>query len=166
MRCFIACFVEDGTVELMRLGGQITGVRPVAAENLHATLRFLGEIDEAQVPRINQLVTHLQGTRIITPVCRLDGFPERRRARVVVARLGDETPLHSWANELAETLGEPDRPFVAHVTLGRSRKGTSIPHRADLAGFEITLSAPAFYESVGGSSIVYRTVEHRAGRPI
>ena len=80
--------------------------------------------------------------------------------RVVVARLGAETGLDTWAHRLAETLGEPDKPFVAHVTLGRSRGGTSIPQASSPAGFEIMLSTPALYESVpDASGVTYRRID-------
>lgn len=152
MRCFIACFVDNDAVELAHRCPRINGVRWLAPENLHATLRFLGEIDELQVRQINKLILTLKGTSVATTVSGLDGFPRRRRARVVVARLAAAPLLETWARRLAETLGEPDRPFVPHVTLGRSRGGAPTPDAPSLTGFGIVLSAPALYESVLGSS--------------
>ncbi len=152
MRCFIACFVDNDAVELAHRCPRVNGVRWLPPENLHATLRFLGEIDELQVTEINKLILTLKGTPVATTVSCLDGFPQRGRARVVVARLAAAPLLETWAGKLAETLGEPDKPFVPHVTLGRSRRGASIPDAPSLTGFGIMLSAPALYESVLGSS--------------
>ena len=160
MRCFIACFVEGNAVEFASRCPHIDGVRWLPPENLHATLRFLGEIDEAQVGRVNRLIGTLEATTISTTVSSLDGFPRKRRAHVVVARLAAVPLLKTWADKLAETLGAPDKPFVAHVTLGRSRKATSVPNAPALMEFPVKLSAPALYESVLSSSgASYRKVD-------
>ncbi len=152
MRCFIACFLDDNAIELARRCPHIKGVRWLPPQNLHATLRFLGEMDEVRVTQIMRLIATLNGTPVRTTVSRLDGFPRRRRARVVVAQLEAATLLETWASRLVESLGEPDKPFAPHVTLGRSRGGATIPDAPSLAGFGIRLSAPALYESVLSSS--------------
>ena len=152
MRCFIACFVDNDALELAHRCPRVNGVRWLVPENLHVTLRFLGEIDGLRVTQINKLILTLKGTPVATTVSCLDGFPQRRRARVVVARLVAAPLLETWTRKLAETLGEPDKPFVPHVTLGRSRRGASIPDAPSLTGYGIMLSAPALYESVLGSA--------------
>ena len=152
MRCFVACFVDEDAAGLVCRCPRVNGVRWLPPENLHATLRFLGEIDELQVARVIRLITALKGTPVTTRVSCLDGFPQRRRARAVVARLAATPELETWAQKLSQTLGEPDKPFVPHVTVGRSRGRASIPEAPSLVGFPIILSAPALYVSLRGSS--------------
>ena len=51
----------------------------------------------------------------------VDGFPNRRRARVVVVRIDSDGVLEELARRLPGSPGDADR-FRAHVTLGRARR--------------------------------------------
>lgn len=111
--------------ERMRQAG--ARLRWVAPEQLHVTLRFLGEIPLAQVARAT--VAAREAAAAVEPFeIRLAGlgvFPGPRRPQVVWAgtREGAEA-LEGLASALAAALrrhGFPDdpRPFRPHVTLAR-----------------------------------------------
>lgn len=105
----------------------MTDARWVPAENLHATLAFLGEMpDPAAV--CEAVAAGVRG--LPRAHLRLEGlgaFPSTRRARVIWAGLsGDVGTLSDAAARVAKALRplghhpEP-RPFAAHVTLARLR---------------------------------------------
>jgi 2'-5' RNA ligase len=109
-------------------------VRWVPAENLHLTLKFLGNIAEERVPSImDALAAAAQG---IGPfdmrVCGLGAFPSLRRPRVVWAgvREGAEQATHlaqAVERELGSLGFEPEkRQFSAHITLGRVRSAAGV----------------------------------------
>ncbi len=110
-----------------RLGSELPPARWVAAGNLHLTLVFLGEIDEARLPSLAAgLTSAVAGRRPFR--LRLSGsgcFPPRGRARV--AWLGfEESPevvelQAAAAGALQAAVGhEPERrPFRPHLTVAR-----------------------------------------------
>jgi 2'-5' RNA ligase len=137
MRVFTAVELPDPIREALddrvaRLLGSIRGVRTVARDNLHVTLRFIGNVPPA---RITYVLSALQRAtarvRSATVGVRgLSAFPDAPRARVLWAGIKDPHGVLA-ALEREQCAGiEPlgytrdDRPFTAHVTLGRVRKGT------------------------------------------
>ena len=119
-----------------RLDGEIDRLREVArdvawvaADNLHVTLKFLGDTDEAHVPALlDALGTAAPGTAAFEVAVRgLGAFPSPLRARVVWAGLEEAPALAGLAGRVdaaLAALGVPreSRPFSAHVTLGRVRE--------------------------------------------
>lgn len=107
-------------------GGE--AVRWVPAENLHLTLKFLGDVEEAQVVSIRSALREaLAGTAGFGVTARgLGVFPDARRPRVLWMGLA--------APELAQAAGQVDRAleplgveraatrFWPHATIGRWRR--------------------------------------------
>jgi RNA 2',3'-cyclic 3'-phosphodiesterase len=110
-------------------------VKWVEPENLHVTLRFLGEIDEAALAGVIAALERSAATIAPFEIAMrgLGWFPPRRPPRVVWAGIVEPTGrlhrLHeSLEHELRSLgLGEDEERFHAHVTLGRVRtpKGVS-----------------------------------------
>jgi 2'-5' RNA ligase len=121
--------------EIDRLRHVARGVGWVAPENLHVTLKFLGEVAP---PRLEEVARALAGVAATAPafpleVVGLGAFPSVTRARVVWAGLGDGAqPLAALARAVDEALGRlgferEARPFGGHVTLGRVREPRRAP---------------------------------------
>ena len=109
-------------------------VRWVPAENLHLTVKFLGDIAEERAPDVlDALGRAAEGIQpFVMSVRGLGAFPDLRRPRVVWAGVGEGGER---AGELAraverelEPLGfEPEkRGFSAHITLGRVKSFVGI----------------------------------------
>jgi 2'-5' RNA ligase len=102
-------------------------VRWVAPENLHVSLKFLGEIGEDQVARLKELLEleAARWPRLDLSYAGLGTFPEGGAPRVVWAGCAGDVAklagLAQAAERLAEQVGVPreGRPFVAHLTIGR-----------------------------------------------
>ena len=105
----------------------------VKAENLHYTMRFIGEVGEDGARRIAEAADEAAADcrTFEAEAGEFGAFPSPRRARVLwigLARGGEE--LVALATALARALerrgfGKPDQPFAAHLTLGRVRRGTA-----------------------------------------
>ncbi|HPI33207.1 MAG TPA: RNA 2',3'-cyclic phosphodiesterase, partial [candidate division Zixibacteria bacterium] len=104
-------------------------VRWVAPENIHLTVRFLGETDEARVPKLRSLIDSIAPAFAPADVLidRLGGFPNLRKPRVIWAGLAAAEPVERMAQmarqvELAvrQLRFEPEKKgFQPHLTLGR-----------------------------------------------
>lgn len=133
-RLFVAVPVKGGVAQ--RISAAIAALdhlapraRPVAGDQLHLTLRFLGATDEALLApleaALREALAGAPAFELAVAGARVFGSP--RRARVLYADLaGDLAPLAELAlrvDRAAEGLGLPprDRPFAPHLTLARAR---------------------------------------------
>ena len=103
-------------------------VRSVPAENLHLTLRFLGEVNEAVVPDIVEAMRHsVAALPPHTVLCRGVGcFHRGRRGSVVWAGLEGTQRLAATILALnrhlsAAGLAPGPKAWAPHVTLARCR---------------------------------------------
>lgn len=136
-RTFAACdLTDEARAALARaqaaLRDKLEGVRWTAAENLHLTMRFLGDVSSND---IGDVLAALSAAVADVPPLTLrlgsaDVFPNWRRPSVLVAHLdADEThmqrllDLHQKFSARLAPLGfAPEkRAFRPHVTLGRVR---------------------------------------------
>jgi 2'-5' RNA ligase len=111
----------------LRLSG--ADVKWAEPENIHLTLKFLGERDEKRVEKIKEILGEVAKERKVFPLCLkgLGAFPKLEFPRVVwVGTDKGEAEAKAIAAELEEKicrLGIPkeERPFSGHITLGRVR---------------------------------------------
>ena len=98
-------------------------------ENVHLTLKFLGEIPEGEIEHIGAALRKVCGdhTPFDASLSSFGAFPSARRARVIWAgaAAGSEE-LRALAADVEAAFeplgfGREDRTFVPHVTLGRVR---------------------------------------------
>jgi RNA 2',3'-cyclic 3'-phosphodiesterase len=115
-----------------RLSGERDGIKWVPIDNLHLTLKFLGDVDNREVPKVCEAVREC-----CLPVGPFDlqlqgagAFPDASRPRVVYANVvtGGEslTAIVSGLEVTLAKLGfkpEP-RDYIPHLTLGRARGGS------------------------------------------
>lgn len=128
-RLFIAADISDEAREIasgiIRELSPAKGVSFVKPENLHITLKFLGETDASTE---SELIETLQRISADTPpfTLRFDG-PELLGKRVVSIKIASDTPavfdLEKRLDTECETLGfKPEgRRFRPHLTLARIR---------------------------------------------
>jgi 2'-5' RNA ligase len=107
-----------------------TDVKWVGVSNLHVTLRFFGDLDAPRLARARELVAECHGAFDPFPSgwAELGAFPSLSRVQVVWLGLKDDGGgLRAFAREIEQRLvragfGRADKPFRAHVTLGRVRR--------------------------------------------
>jgi 2'-5' RNA ligase len=103
-------------------------LRWVDVANLHLTLRFLGERDDAEALQ-HVLAPSFSEPRFFLEWTAPGWLPPHGRPRVFCVDMGAGAEcLHRVAGELSarlQSLGVPpeDRPFTAHLTLARVRDG-------------------------------------------
>jgi 2'-5' RNA ligase len=100
-------------------------VKWVRAENLHVTLKFLGETQSAKLgPLLNALSSVRSADPVNLEFRGLGFFPHEKRPRVFWAGMEASANLKTLAEEIdqaAHPLGFPleERPFTPHLTLAR-----------------------------------------------
>jgi len=135
IRSFIAFELPDAVVSLLDNVQQGLKSLPLKAkwvrpQNIHLTLKFLGNIDPANIEDIGQAMADAAGdfAPFTLTVVGIGFFPGIKRPRVVWAGLGGETEvLLNLQRKLVQrvaAIGFPKekRPFKAHLTLGRIRQ--------------------------------------------
>ena len=131
MRCFIGIFLPRDTQQIIHdMCPNLSNIRWTKSERYHITMKFVASLDPSLIPNM------LEETSVISkamPVsCRatiLDGFPNRRRARVVIVRIESGGILESLVD---------DSQFQPHVTVGYARrKSQTVPETCFDVAFDL-----------------------------
>ena len=127
--------------QLLAVTGGVPGARWQVDEQLHLTLRFVGEIDPRQA---DDLAAALAGVHATAPVVRLAGtgrFERRGRTQALwvgVAPHDALAALHRKVDAACVRAGLPPegRAYLPHITLARLAGGSPAVERwlADTAG--------------------------------
>jgi RNA 2',3'-cyclic 3'-phosphodiesterase len=140
IRAFVAVLLPEAVRD--RIHATAAGLRAraptvawVRADNLHLTLRFLGEVEPTALAVIDGALAQAAGTVAPFPVTLggLGGFPGPRTPRVVWVGVtegaGGLVALHAGVEAALGAVGvAPEgRSYHPHVTLGRARGGRSGP---------------------------------------
>jgi len=135
LRCFIAISLPDEvktqiSTYIDDLKKFSRDVRWIKAENIHLTLKFLGEIDPEQVKLVKKCLHPLSNkfSRFTLNISGSGSFPGKKRPRVFWLGMeqSKENPLfgiHKWIENQLLDLGfeKEKRRFSPHLTLGRVR---------------------------------------------
>lgn len=137
MRCFIAIDVETGEIEklLNELSKIKAGIKVVEKENLHITLKFLGEVEENLVDRIHAELKEIENFESFEAELRgVDAFPNRNYMRVIFVKAEHERiyKIHNIVDEKLVKFGfAKDKRFKSHVTLCRVKSSINKKALAD-----------------------------------
>ena len=125
MRLFIAIELPDGIKkQLEGMCTDIPGSRWVPVEQIHLTLAFLGEVDDATLDLLTKALASIRVPGFTLRFSVTGCFPDRRRPRVLWVGLEPEPLLNSLASlvreaVLASNIPQEERPFSPHITLAR-----------------------------------------------
>lgn len=133
MRAFVAINLPDA--ERVRLHASLAPLRALSLpvrwlppESLHITLKFLGEIDDAQVARVEEVLGHVAAevTAFHIDAGGVGAFPNLSRPRVWWLGVRDHAGLMHAQSALETALApagyrREERPFSPHITIGRTR---------------------------------------------
>jgi 2'-5' RNA ligase len=139
LRCFLAIELEAAVREAIArsaapLARELAGARVTPADNLHLTLKFMGELAQSAVEQLaEQAAARLaREPRFEVTLAGLGAFPNARAARVVWLGVshggGALARLARKLDAAAARFGVPKekRPYQAHLTLARLREPAPI----------------------------------------
>jgi 2'-5' RNA ligase len=133
----VKSFLSETQEALKVYGFRVKWVRP---QNIHLTLRFLGDTATGDIAKITEAMTLAAATCPIVSLAAkgIGVFPDVRRARVIWAGLKGQLEILADLQQTLDAsladLGFPGetRPFKSHLTLGRA-KGKIVPARMKAA---------------------------------
>ncbi len=138
IRTFIAIEIpEEIQKQVALLAGSLKGsgtnVRWVNQENIHLTLKFLGDVQEARIEGLARAVAEVtRGTAPFEVSLSVVGvFPSMRSPRIVWVGVGEgEEPIERLQKGIEENLArigfpKEGRKYTPHITIGRvkSKRG-------------------------------------------
>lgn len=131
MRLFVAVDVSDEIREqvmpVIRLLEKYRGIKAVEPENLHITLKFLGEVDEIKAEKVKERLSEVKFKPFTISFSGTGFFPNENYMRVIwIGVKGYE--IRNLAHEVEKSLKglgfKKDKEFVAHLTVGRVKRIT------------------------------------------
>lgn len=128
-RCFVSLPIDEAlAADLADAMAELTlpGMRRTPLENLHVTLKFLGDVDDPQMP---QLLEALAIAAEDVPPFELEMqgltyLPNARRPRLIAAKMDRPAPLLKLREQVEEAthavgFQKEARAYNPHITLGR-----------------------------------------------
>ena len=112
---------------LARLCSGLPGARWVAPENMHVTVRFIGEVDGAGADDVHMALRAVRGQPFPLALGGLGSFQSGKRLRQLWAGVEDQPALIRLRDDVENALVrsglEPERrKYTPHVTLARFNK--------------------------------------------
>lgn len=139
MRTFIAIAlpkeIRDRLAKLQEsLKAAGADVKWVAADNIHLTLKFLGETNEKKLDRLGAIIEDVAKNKkpYVIQIASLGAFPGINSPRVIwVGAAKGDMETKAMACELEEKIArigipKEKREFSSHITIGRTRSSLNI----------------------------------------
>ena len=164
VRLFAAVELPDALrFQLVGLKKDFPGIRWVVPENMHLTLRFIGEVGLQKADTARNALHKVRVAPFFLCIRGL-GLFERRHQTVLWAGLQPSAPLRDLKRQVDEALAEgiglaaEHGLFSPHITLSRIRTGVAAALRAQVAGYSFASESFAV-----ASFTLFRSVLSSAG---
>ena len=138
----------------------VSGARWQSDEQLHLTLRFIGEVDRHRAEDIAAALGAIYAPAVTARIAGVDLFERQGRPHMLWAGVEPHEPLaalHRKVDQLLARVGvAPEtRAFVPHITLARLNRGSGpvapfLALNSDLAGSRFIFGHVTLYESEMG----------------
>ena len=169
VRLFVALEIPDELrARLGALAAGVDGARWVAAENLHVTLRFIGEIDDAAARDIAMDLSAIRAPMFDLTLVGAGHFESGRRVRQLWVGVERNSALVALRDKVESVLvraglAPEGRRFQPHVTLARLNGASPETVRRWLAANSLFRAVPFSVESfvlfssfLGKNGSIYR----------
>lgn len=121
MRTFISINIPgEIKKEIKKIQNQLPEFRGKKTElqNLHLTLKFLGEIEEVKIEGIKEKLREIKIEKFATEIDEIGVFSEKF-IRIVWLHMKDCGVLQKQIDNALKNLFEPERRFMSHLTIAR-----------------------------------------------
>jgi 2'-5' RNA ligase len=129
IRLFVGIELPPGVTDRLHgLRGGVPGARWVAAENIHLTLRFIGDVDDPVFADVDDALCRVTGPAFDLEITGVGEFSRGRRPVMIWAGIASNPALAELQRRIDAALvksGFPPegRRFTPHVTLARVKDG-------------------------------------------
>lgn len=131
MRCFIAIDLPNEAKkelnriqeEISKLANEKSKLKFVEPKNLHLTLKFLGELSDAEVNKIKETLRNIKFEKFSAKLSGIGVFPSPSYIRVVWVGLQPAQLLKELHDKIDSALAgiaiKREKRFESHITLAR-----------------------------------------------
>lgn len=153
MRLFVAIALPDEQrARLAKLASGLPRARWVAEENLHLTLRFLGELDGNEAGDVDAALAGIRMPRFELQLEGVSHFGEGRKLRSLWAGIQANSALVRLRDKVEQAvvragLAPEKRKFKPHVTLARFKSNPGVKLYDFLAEYALFRAEPFKVES-------------------
>jgi 2'-5' RNA ligase len=136
--------VESIMSSLLSLGGDL---KPVERENIHLTLKFLGNVSAPRLDEVKSALSQVTFPPFSLEIKGAGAFPNLKRMNVIWVGIGEGWSQVELVFEQTEKLlhqlgfSRETRPFSPHITVARVKSGRK---RDEIAAFLGHLSDESF----------------------
>lgn len=126
-RLFVAIeFGDDVKSQLLDLRENLYGFRWMTEDQLHLTLRFIGNVDNETLVMISEKLKEIHIPDFSLSIKGVGVFPDKHRAKIIWAGVNSGDILFDLQRQIERLIVEcgmePDyRKFTPHITLARLR---------------------------------------------
>lgn len=124
MRAFIAIDIpENVKKEIVKIQNKLPEFagKKTEKENLHLTLKFLGEIDEAKIEKIKQKLKDIKIRGFEAELTKI-GFFDKQKNGIIWIHMANCEKLQKEIDEKLSGLFEKEKRFMPHLTIARVKK--------------------------------------------
>lgn len=169
-RLFVACVPPPGIRQiLLDMMGSVDAARWQDDDQLHLTMRYIGEVERPTAERIAEQLTTFRGQAFTVALNGVGYFEKRGRAHTLWAGISPTdaaTALHGRLDRALVKLGLPPeaRAYRPHITIARLSQPTDalapfLQAHGDLASPPFALDSFSLFESLpSAGGRVYRPV--------
>jgi len=152
MRLFIALKTTPFESELLEIikgyKKNISGVRWVESNNLHITLKFLGEVQEEMLDKVKAIIQPIaqKSNKFDFSISGVSGFPSSNSARVLFFEIEEAYEQISRLMEILSNmllhLGfEEEKSYIPHITFARAKQTPINLNKIQFSKFKILSKA-------------------------
>jgi 2'-5' RNA ligase len=130
-RTFVAIELPSSMKEKIKnISHGITGARWTPMDQLHLTLRFIGDISEKTMGRVHEALSRVRAAQLCFSLKSVGCFPARKRPRVLWVGIDNQQSvmqLQSHVEAAVQSAGveAQQRAFHPHITVARFRNGST-----------------------------------------
>lgn len=155
---------------LLAAMGDIPGARWQLEEQLHLTLRFIGEVNRHTAQDVAAALGSLHHPRLTLKLDGVGQFDNKGRVDTMWAGVTPHVPLWNLHNKIGQALAQvglpaESRAYLPHITLARFPRGRG-PAASAAAGSKLLISEPfpvsdfcLFESELGATGATYSIVE-------
>jgi len=161
MRLFVGVEIPgDVAADLYPLARGIKGLDAQTPDNMHITLKFIGNVDPGLAGEIDQALAKIAFEPFDLEVQGLNVFASSRKIRIFWAGVKEQPVMRQLATRVENALLAleecPDmemRKFTPHITLGRNRNAAratieqAVADHIDLSSRAFTIDRFCLYQS-------------------
>ena len=127
MRYFIAIDLSEDIKDYLynlqkEIGNSLAKIRWIEKNNLHLTLKFLGDIDEIKISNVKKILSNVKFEPFEVKIEKIGVFPSENYVRVIWVGLNTTNKVIELQKDIDSALLNlfpKEQRFESHLTIGR-----------------------------------------------